>query len=171
MPRTASTPTDGGAAKLPPRDDAAVRVLRQFRQIFNAVKTHFQQVEKKVGLGGAQVWALSVIRDQPGIGVGALARTMSIHQSTASNLVRSLVERHLVLASKGGGDRRAVRLSLLPAGARLLRRSPAPFSGVLPQALSSLDPRSLQRLEADLQVLIERLGVSARGAGTPLADM
>jgi DNA-binding MarR family transcriptional regulator len=163
MPRTAATPTT--------RDEAVVRVLRQFRQIFNAVKTHFQQVEKKVGLGGAQVWALSVIRDQPHIGVGELARAMSIHQSTASNLVKTLVQRELVAASKDGGDRRAVRLNLLPAGTRILRRSPAPFTGVLPQALSTLDARALQRLESDLGLLIERLRVSNRGAGTPLAEM
>jgi DNA-binding MarR family transcriptional regulator len=83
---------------LPARSDdratgdlAAARVLRQFRQIFNAVKTHFQQVEKIVGLGGAQVWALSVIRDAPDIGVCSLAQAMNIHQSTASNLVKTLV--------------------------------------------------------------------------------
>ena len=29
-------------------DQAAIAVLRQFRQVFNAVKSHFQQVEKKV---------------------------------------------------------------------------------------------------------------------------
>ena len=43
-------------------EDAAVAVLRQFRQVFNAVKSHFQQVEKTVGMGGAQVWALSIDR-------------------------------------------------------------------------------------------------------------
>ena len=52
-----------------PDPDSATRVLRQFRIVFNSVKTHFRQVEQAAGLGGAQVWALSVIRDQPGIGV------------------------------------------------------------------------------------------------------
>jgi DNA-binding MarR family transcriptional regulator len=164
MSRTASATTQRD-------DDASARVLRQFRQIFKAVRTHFQQVEKKVGLGGAQVWALSAIRDRPHIGVGELARAMSIHQSTASNLVRALVERDLVAAARDRGDRRAVRLTLLPAGARILRRSPAPFTGVLPRALASLDARALQRLEADLGQLIERLRVSTRGGGTPLAEM
>ena len=65
-------------------------MLRQFRVVFNAVRTHFQQVEKKVGIGGAQVWALSVIRRTPGAGVNSLAQAMNIHQSTASNLVRQL---------------------------------------------------------------------------------
>ncbi|HBZ08040.1 MAG TPA: MarR family transcriptional regulator, partial [Massilia sp.] len=71
------------------------RVLRQFRIVFNAVKNHFRQVERDAGLGGAQLWALSVIAQSPGIGVTDLARALDIHQSTASNLVRALGSRGL----------------------------------------------------------------------------
>ena len=152
-------------------DVAAAHVLRQFRQIFNAVKTHFQQVEKRVGLGGAQVWALSVIRDAPGIGMGSLARTMNIHQSTASNLVKALVERGLVDVSRDSGDRRAVRLRLLPAAARILKRSPAPLGGVLPQALAALDQKTLNRLEADLKKLLGELHADASAAKIPLSEL
>jgi DNA-binding MarR family transcriptional regulator len=152
-------------------DDAVTRVLRQFRQIFSAVRTHFRQVEKRVGLGGAQVWALSVVRDRPQIGVGELARALSIHQTTASNLVKALVERRLLEARRDSTDRRAVRLNLLPAGASVLRRSPMPFAGVLPAALASLDAAALRRLEADLALLIARLRAPARAARIPLADL
>ena len=151
-------------------DEVAIAVLRQFRQVFNAVKAHFQQVEKTVGMGGAQVWALSVVRDQPGIGVGALARAMSIHQSTASNLVRTLIEREMVVAVKQGADRRAVQLSLLPAGARVLRNAPGPFAGVLPDALKSLPPETLSRLQADLAQLIVAVAADEAGASIPLSD-
>ena len=154
-----------------PAEDPSTRVLRQFRQIFNAVKTHFQQVEKKVGMGGAQVWALSVIRDAPDIGVGDLARAMNIHQSTASNLVKTLVDRELVIAAKHSGDRRAVRLKLLPPGARVLKRSPGPFAGVLPQALASLDDKTLKRLEIDLAKLIRELNADEKAASIPLAEL
>ena len=47
---------------------------------------------------------------------------MDIHQSTASNLARGLIERELIAAGREGADRRAVQLRLLPAGARLLRK-------------------------------------------------
>jgi len=164
--RAKPTPTD---ERL--QHDQSARVLRQFRQIFNAVKTHFQQVEKKVGLGGAQVWALSVIRDTPDIGMGSLARAMNIHQSTASNLVKSLVERGLVSATRHSADRRAVMLRLLPPAARILKRSPGPFAGVLPEALSSLDAKTLKRLEADLKQLIGKLRADARAAKIPLAEL
>lgn len=146
-------------------------VLRQFRQIFNAVKTHFRQVENKAGLGGAQVWALGLIRDQPGICVSELARCMDVHPSTASNLVRALTDKGLVAAGKDDVDRRSVQLCVLPAGVRALRMAPGPREGVLPEALESLDPALLARLHADLAVLIQRLQVDTDGAHTPLADL
>lgn len=161
----ASAPPEPGA------DEPSARVLRQFRQIFNAVKTHFQQVEREVGLGGAQVWALGLIRDNRDIGVSDLARAMNIHQSTASNLVKVLVERELVTTAKDAGDRRAVKLKLLPAGTRVLKKSPGPLAGVLPEALESLDPKTLKRLEGDLAKLLTVLKADKRAAKIPLAHL
>lgn len=148
----------------------AARVLRKFRIVFNAVKTHFQQVEKRAGIGGAQLWALSVIRDQPGVGVGGLAEAMDIHQSTASNLVKNLIAMELIAASKDGPDRRAVQLDILPKGAKLLRKAPGPFHGVLPEALVRLDAKTLARLDKDLAVLIEALQSDETAAGIPLGQ-
>jgi DNA-binding MarR family transcriptional regulator len=154
-----------------PENDVAALVLRQFRQVFNAVKTHFQQVEKKVGLGGAQVWALSVIRDRPGIGVSELARSLDIHQSTASNLVRGLAEREMIAITRSNADRRSVHLKLLPAAQRVLKKSPLPFSGVLPEALRRLDASSLRRLNKDLDRLLMELGGNERAGKVPIAGM
>jgi len=153
-------------------DARAVRVLLQFRQIFNAVKTHFQHVESSVGLGGAQLWALGVIRDTPGIGTSGVAERLNIHQSTASNLLGALVERKLVVGKKDDGDKRAVRWRLLPAGTAVLKQSPGPFTGVLPKALGELDEKVLERLEKDLKQLLKALGGTDRKAArTPLSGM
>ena len=150
--------------------EPAARVLRRFRLVFNAVKTHFQQVEKKAGVGGAQLWALGIVRSRAGIGVGDLARAMDVHQSTASNLVRTLAERELIVAEKTGADRRTVQLRILPAGAAVLRKAPGPLTGVLPQALASLDPKTLARLDADLAKLISVLDADERSANIPLGQ-
>ena len=151
--------------------EPAARVLRRFRSVFNAVKTHFQQVEKKAGVGGAQVWALSVIRAQPDIGVGGLAAAMDVHQTTASNLVKAMVSAELVTVHRDGPDRRATQLRITPAGVRVLKKAPGPFTGVLPQALSALDAQTLARLDDDLGKLLELLHADERAAGIPLADM
>lgn len=146
-------------------------MLRQFRIVFKAVKSHFQRVEKRTGMGGAQLWALSVVRDQPGIGINGLAQAMDIHQSTASNLVRTLSDRGLLEVVRDDADRRAVHIRLLPEGTKALRRAPGPSTGVLPQALQTLDPATLQRLETDLEHLIDALGADRRARKTPLAQI
>jgi DNA-binding MarR family transcriptional regulator len=155
---------DGGVAP-------AVQVLRQFRQVFNAVRTHFHDVERGTGIGGAQLWALGVIAARPGIGVGQLAQAMDVHQATASNLVRGLLEARLVARERHPEDRRAVCLRLLSEGSELLARAPGPFEGVLPAALARLDPDTLARLRADLDALLALLEVDRRAAGIPLADL
>jgi DNA-binding MarR family transcriptional regulator len=153
------------------RGDAGTRVLRQFRLVFNSVKTHFQQVEKLAGVGGAQVWALSIIRDRPGVGVNDLAQAMDVRQPTASNLVKALVEQGHVEVRKEGPDKRAVQLYARPSGVQVLRRVPGPFTGVLPDALATLDAETLRRLEADLDRLIKALHTDDGAAEIPLSQM
>ena len=164
---TSSTPRKKAATEAP---EPAARVLRRFRLVFNAVRSHFRAVETKAGISGAQLWALSVVQAQPGIGVGGLAHAMDIHQSTASNLLRGLVEAGLVTSAKGETDRRVVLLQVTARGKRILAKAPGPFAGVLPDALQRLDQRTLARLDRDLGRLIEELGTDERGARIPLGS-
>ncbi|MGV3494517.1 MAG: MarR family winged helix-turn-helix transcriptional regulator [Ramlibacter sp.] len=151
--------------------DSAALVLRRFRLVFNTVKGHFRAIERKTGISGAQAWALSVVRDRPGIGVGDLARAMDVHQSTASNLVRGLVDQGLVVSTRGGRDRRAVQLEATAEGLKVLRKAPGPFTGILPDALQRLDKATLARLDRDLARLVEELGIEDdRGANIPLGS-
>jgi MarR family transcriptional regulator, organic hydroperoxide resistance regulator len=152
-------------------DEEAMKVLRRFRLVFNAVKAHFREVEREAGIGGAQLWALSVVKASPGIAVTALARAMDVHQSTASNLVKGLLALGLVETHRSSADRRAALLKATAAGTRLLRKAPGPFSGVLPEALRQLDRATLQRLDADLGTLLAVLQTDHKAAKTPLAQM
>ena len=169
-----SRPGDAAPSIAPessPDTSPETRVLRQFRVVFNAVKSHFRQVERQSGVGGAQLWALSVIERRPGIGVTELSRELDIHQSTASNLIKSLTERGLVTAAREGMDRRSVALRIAPEGEAVLRSAPMPFAGVLPDALASLDPDTLGRLEQDLSRLIALLEADEASGKVPLAQL
>ncbi|PXW95172.1 DNA-binding MarR family transcriptional regulator [Sphaerotilus hippei] len=169
--RSSTARLTASAESDPIHVDSAVRVLRHFRVVFNAVKTHFQQVERQAGIGGAQLWALSVVQAQPGLGVNDLARAMDIHQTTASNLVRALVGSGRLVTSRNPTDRRAVHLVLTALGEQCLKEAPGPFAGVLPEALAGLDHDTLLRLDHDLQLLIRVLKADEQGAQTPLASM
>lgn len=165
--RRHAAPPPANAAREAPAAPS-VRVLRQFRIVINAVKGHFRAVERQAGVTGAQLWALSVLRARPGIGVSELARALDIHQSTASNLLRALVAAGLVNTQRDPVDRRGVLLQLTPAGTRVLARAPGPFTGVLPDALEKLDHRLLLRLERDLAALIDTLDADTSAASIPL---
>ena len=145
------------------------RVLRRFRLVFSAVKAHFQQVQQTAGVGGTQLWALSVIGSNPGIGLNSLACTLDVHQTTASNLVRALVGAEMIAAEKNGPDRRAVQLRILPAGNRVLHQTPGPFAGALPEAVATLGAETLERLDHDLALLIVALHADELARGIPRA--
>lgn len=149
----------------------SAQVLRRFRVVFNAVRSHFKQVEKQVGLGGAQVWALSLIRDEPGIGLGELARRMDVHQSTASNLIKVLLQKNLVRQEKSAADKRHVQLEVKPEALALLARVPGPFEGVLPVALDHLPTATLQQLDQNLAELIALLQADESAAAIPLSTL
>jgi DNA-binding MarR family transcriptional regulator len=170
MPASQPSPRSPARRKGPTRNEAATFVLRKLRRVFNSIKGHFRDVEKKAGVAGAQVWALSVIRDKPGVGVNELARAMDIHQSTASNLIKPLIERGMVIAGRAESDRRALQLKITARGTAILKKAPAPVTGVLPDALSKLDLDTLTRLDQDLTGLIALLGADRRSEKMPLGQ-
>lgn len=146
-------------------------VLRKFRGVFNAVKTHFQQVERRSGVGGSQVWALSTIRAKPGIGVNQLATVLNVRQPTASIIVKALTQQALVEARRDGVDRRSVQLHITAAGRKVLTQAPFPHEGVLPRALQALDPTVLDMLDQGLSALMAELDADPDDATIPLADL
>ena len=74
-------------------------------------------------------------------------------------------------SEKSTSDRRVAELYPLPAGHKLLRKVPGPYTGVLPQALSELDTSTLLELENHLAVLLQKLDIDERSAKTPMALM
>src|SRR5258706_3211520 len=129
-------------------------VLAQFRVVFKSIRRHYQGVERRAGIRGAQLWALSQVADRPGLKVGELARDLAIHQSTASNLLRRLVGLGLVKRRRHGRDQRTVALFATPQGLKVLRRAPQPSIGVLQQALSDLPAARLSGLHRELAKLV-----------------
>jgi MarR family transcriptional regulator, organic hydroperoxide resistance regulator len=151
---------------------AHLQVLEQFRVIFKSLRRHYRAVEKVTGVSGAELWALAHVAGTPGGGVGALARALAVHQSTASNLLRGLAGRGLVARERKGADQRNVQLFATPKGLRVLRRAPRPRIGVLQQALLDLPVKRLVRIQAELKVLIAKMrGKDLRARRIPLSVM
>ena len=132
-------------------------VLRQFRVIVAALRERYGAVERAAGLGGAQLWALAEISSANELSVGDLARQMGIKSPTASNLVRSLLDRELVRKLRAREDQRIVCVSVTPEGKALLRRAPQPIEGLLQSALARLPASRLDSLHAHLDDVLALL--------------
>lgn len=157
---------------LSPRLHKEHEVLRKLRIVFGSARKHFRAIEQTCGVSGSQLWALIEVRDRSGLKVSELAELMSIHQSTASNLLDKLQKRKLVVRERNDFDQRVVRLRLTPAGARIVAKAPKPARGVVPDALSKISLGQLAMLRDSLDALIDRLSIAdRRGESRPLADL
>lgn len=148
-------------------DDRAL-LLQQLRIILQSVKTHFAHVERKTGVGGSKIWALSLVQVQPGIGVGDLAKAMCIRQPTASQMVKQLQLLGYLEVRAHPTDGRALQLFLTVNGRSLLDKAPTPYAGLLPQAIDELDTQTVRRLQQDLEILTGLMGASPDGASALL---
>ena len=162
----------GTGAVATARQAKMLGVLQQFRILVKSIRSHYQQVENRSGVSGAQLWALAHVAGSPGSKVGELARALAIHQSTASNLVGRLESLGLVSRSRMQHDQRSVELSLTAKGARAIQRAPRPLIGVLQQALSNIPEASLDALHRHLGKLIVAMKIrDTRGRSIPLSEM
>lgn len=150
------------------RQRKMLAVLAQFRVLFRSVREHYQRVQRRSGVSGAQLWALAHVAAHPGTRIGELARALAIHPSTASNLVRRLEALALVARRRKHRDQRTVQLYLTGRGAQALRRAPQPLIGVLQHALSELPARRLDALAHHLAELIGTMKVKDLRARTML---
>ena len=149
----------------------ALETLKLFRIIFKSLTKHFHEIENVVGIGGASLWAVAEISENTDITVSELAKTMSIHQSTASNLIEKLVKDGYVVRNKSEIDKRSVCLKLTPQGLEMLQKAPPPYRGILPDALMKLDPRILTELSGNLTMLISKMKLTqANSALDPLGE-
>jgi DNA-binding MarR family transcriptional regulator len=148
-----------------------IAVLQQFRELFRVSQQHYQRIESSCGVSGAQLWALSVLRATPGLTVSGLARKLSIHLSTSSNLLDKLEAQEFIRRERGGDDQRVVHVYLTASGKQVLRKAPKPAEGVIPDAVGKMSGPALRSLKRDLGRLLELASVRNPDAGMkPLAE-
>jgi MarR family transcriptional regulator, organic hydroperoxide resistance regulator len=173
--KTKKKPTRPERAKgalADPKHRKMLEVLQQFRLLIKSIRGHYQKVENRSGVSGAQLWALAHIADHPGSKVGELAQALAIHQSTASNLIGRLESLGLVARTRVRHDQRSVELALTAKGAQSISRAPRPLIGVLQQALSDIPEASLGALHQHLGRLISTMKIrDTKGRSVPLSDM
>ena len=112
------------------------------------------------------------INKTPGLGVSELAERLSIHQSSASQLVDKLAEHGLITKERSKEDQRRVGLKVTEEGAKILVNAPDPAEGLLPEALQTLPESELIALDKSLIEVIGRFHTrDDKHAVKPLSDL
>jgi len=153
------------------RSAEATAVLQHIRELFRVSQRHFKRIEARCGVSGVQVWAIAELQARPGMTISELAKALSIHLSTASNLLDRLEDNGLARRERCTHDQRVVRAYVTSAGDRMLRKAPKPVQGVIPDAIERMPRAALTRLNHDLERLLELAYVrDRRAAMKPLAE-
>ncbi len=146
-------------------------VLRHIRELFRVSQQHFKRIEARCGVSGVQVWAVAELKARPGMTISELASALSIHLSTASNLLDRMEANALVRRERGKKDQRVVRVYITSSGQKMLRKAPEPVQGVIPDALERMPAATLARLHRDLERLSHLARIrDRRAAMRPLAE-
>lgn len=146
------------------RDAVANNIVQDLRVVVRTIQAHSRWVEKQSGVSGVQLWAMWELFESPGQKVSELSRALSIHQSTASNMLDKLEEKSLIRRDRSGPDQRVVQLFLTKKGSDLLSVAPRPAQGAVQDALKRMSDKELQDLKSGLDALINHMSVSEEGA-------
>jgi len=155
----------------PARIDAAARerrlteVLRKFRVLFRSSQRHSRWLETTYGLSPAQLWALTEVARDPALRVVDLARRMSLHASTTSNLLDKLERKAMLTRARDARDQRVVRLRLTATGRRTLKQAGDVPPALLPDALARLPEDLLGDLDRAMTRLLEDLAFKDDASG------
>ncbi|MBT8361084.1 MAG: MarR family transcriptional regulator [Desulfobacterales bacterium] len=146
-------------------------ITQQLRVLFKAVQAHSKRVEKLCGLSSAKLWMLHEITSAPGIKVSQLAKVLSIHPSTCSNMLDKIEDRELIYRNRSKTDQRTVHLYPTQKGTKLLSHAPSPPQGKLSSTLQKLSQPQLANLEKSLEVLLLALHFEDdKAAFTPISN-
>jgi len=90
--------------------------------------------------------------------------------SPVSNLIEQLSKAKHLKRKRNDQDQRVVRLYLTASGRRLVESAPQPARGVLPDALESLDAKTLGHLDVQLRALLRAMKIRVPGASKTHLD-
>jgi len=149
-------------------DRHAQRVLDALRRVVQSLRTSSRTVEAKVGISGAQLFALQKLAAEPHLSINDLARRTLTHQSSVSVVATRLVAKGLVVRERAVDDARRLVLSITAKGRAVLNRSPLAAQQQLSDGLSRMTGPDRAHLADLLDQLTELAGLATELTPPPM---
>ena len=142
-------------------DDASARVMDALRRLVSALRTSGSAASGELGMSVAQLFALRVIGEQPGLSMGELASRTLTTLSAVSEVVTRLVRRGLVRRDAAPDDHRRAMLTLTPAGEMIARDLDQTLPERLIAALQAMTPDARLVLADALDAWVADAGLAS----------
>jgi len=149
---------DSGSAPGP-RYLALIELLQTAESLWNASRVFFARWD----LSPSQFNVLKLLADSPdGLSQTQLSRQLIMHRSNVTGLVDRLEARHMVRRADNPADRRAFRVTLTPAGRKLLAKIEPHYYRAAEAVWGRILPGRAAELVAELSVVAANAGNIAR---------
>jgi DNA-binding MarR family transcriptional regulator len=110
------------------------------RMCWLQVSEKLEESGQSVSLSAPEYTILRMIAQTPGVRQGHLAQALYIKPAAMTRVIRTFEDRALIAREIPDGDRRTVRLSILPAGEQALEQAFSLFGGAAEHERGALDP-------------------------------
>lgn len=150
-----------------PRDTSQSQAVRDLRFVNSELHRVSLPTWLKLGLPMAQLKALVAVASAEGVSVTGLARSLSIGEPAASQVVEQLVQRRYAERVEDAADRRRVVVTATSLGAELVSELMQGRQQQMEEWLASMDADEVDALARGLRGLAS---AAARGASESQAD-
>ncbi len=128
------------------------------------VKLAVRRHSRALGLTSQQFWFINAARELPGASLGEIARRQHMDAPTASRLADGLARRGMIRTAPDDRDRRALRVLLTPAGARMAGRIAPLAASVRSAVVRGMSRRQQDALRASLRQVLANVQTFAAEA-------
>lgn len=122
-------------------------------------------------MSAAQLAALQALADAPADSLQSLAARTFTRHSSASVVVKRLVDLGYVARRRSRADARRVTFALTPAGRRLVRAVPEAAHAIISDSASRLSIGRLRSIAHGLRALAHEMSSAREGARTPVTAL
>jgi DNA-binding MarR family transcriptional regulator len=141
--------------------------MRLMWGISHGLQSRSKRMEAKLGITGPQRLVIRIVGRRPGAIAGQLAKTLHLHPSTLTGVLRRLEGRGLLERTPGERDRREARLRLTVAGRAVNRRHAGTVEAAVRQVLAALDPATVATAAEVMRALEKALRGADRSGPRP----
>jgi len=137
--------------------NAALAFMQTMWELVHALDVRSKRMAQRLGVTGPQRLVLRIVGARPKISAGAVAKTLRLHPSSLTGVLRRLEERGLLVRKADPNDARRALLSLARAGAVINSKRAGTVEAAVSRAIARLGEKELNAAQSVLQTLIEEL--------------